>query len=149
MQRVSTNLTLFFKFFIPTFWIVFFGAFTAAAFVFKTEYYGDIPGGSFRLGTVLFFLSGVVVFVFTIMRLKRVEMDEHFVYATDYFRNFRYPYHNVEKIDESKFLFFQTVTIYLKTPGTFGKYIWFIASNSRYKAFWEKHPELRKSLLAS
>ena len=26
MQRLSTNLTLFFKFFIPVFWLVFFGA---------------------------------------------------------------------------------------------------------------------------
>ena len=146
MQRVSTNLTLFFKFFIPIFWIVFFGAFTLTVFVYRAEYYGDIPGRSFRIGTVLFFLSGVVMLYFTLMRLKRVEMDEYFVYVTNYFKNFRYPYHNIEKIEESKFLFLTNVTIYLKTPGNFGKSIRFIASNGRYRDFWKEHPEIRDQI---
>lgn len=147
MQRVSTNLTLFFKFFIPVFWIVFFGAFTITAFAYKSEYYGDIPGGPFRIGAVFFFVSGVVLLLFTLMRLKRVEMDDHFVYATNYFKNFRYPYHNIEKIEESKFLFLTNVIIHLKTPGSFGKQIRFIASNVHYRSFWEQHPELREQLV--
>ena len=146
MQRVSTNLTLFFKFFIPIFWIVFFGAFTVTVFAYPSEYYGEIPGQAFRIGTVFFFLSGVAMLYFTLMRLKRVEMDEHFVYVTNYFKNYRYPFHNIEKIEESRFLFLTMVIIYLKTPGNFGKSIRFIASNSKYKNFWETYPAHREAL---
>ena len=146
MQRVSTNLTLFYKFFIPIFWIVFFGAFTITTFAYRAEYYGDIPGQPFRIGTVIFFVSGVALLYFSLMRLKRVEMDELFVYVTNYFKNFRYPFHNIQKISQSKFLFLNIVTIHLKTPGTFGKSIRFIASNARYNSFWEQYPELKEQV---
>ena len=143
MERVSTNLTLFYKFFIPTFWTVFFGVFTIVALTVNI-YTGDlISKAMFRIMTVTFFLSGLALLYFTLMRLKRVEMDEHFVYVTDYFKSFRYPYHNIEKIEESDFLFVHIVHIYLKTPGHFGKKITFAASKARYRHFWEMHPGLK------
>lgn len=144
MERVSTNSTLFFKFFIPIFWIVFFGAFTSAIFLYDFEYFGNIPKIPFRIGALFFFLSGVLLFYFTLMRLKRVEMDELFIYVTDYFKHFRYPYHNIEKLEESSFLFLQVVTIHLKEPGRFGKKMSFITSKIRYAGFFEKHPNLNE-----
>ena len=148
MERVSTNLTLFYKFFVPIFWIVFFGAFTVAVFVYQFEYFGNIPKWPFRILVLAFFLSGVVMFFFTLMRLKRVEMDDLYVYVTDYFKNYRYPYHNIEKFQESSFLILQIVTIHLKEPGQFGKKITFISSKNRYEDFFRSHPnltELRKT----
>lgn len=142
MQRVSTNLTLFFKFFIPVFWLVFFGAFTIAALLLDYEYVGSISAATFRIGTVLFFVSGAVLFAFTLMRLKRVEMDENFVFVTNYFKSVRYPYHNIEKIEESSFLFLKVVSIHLKTPGSFGRRVVFLASLKLYQLFWDAHPEL-------
>ncbi len=146
MQRVSTNLTLFYKFFIPVFWIIFFGAFTTASFFYGEEMSSGIPVRSFQIGTVLFFLSGALVLALTLMRLKRVEMNQDFVYVTDYFRNFRYPWHNIEQINEVRFLFLNLVTIRLKTPGTFGKRITFIASKSGLKNFWKEFPQLKQAM---
>ena len=105
------------------------------------------PEYHFQIGTFLFFASGVIMFFFTLMRLKRVEMDEHFIYVTNYFKNYRYPYHNIEKIEESKFLFLTLVSVCFVAPGNFGKKITFIASNSRYKAFWKKYPERKEQLV--
>lgn len=141
MERVSTNLTLFYKFFIPVFWIVFFGAFTIAVWSFRHAYYGEIPGPALRIGALFFYFSGLVLLGLTLMRLKRVEMSTDFVYVTNYFRHFRYPFHQIEKITESNFLFLKIVNLYLKEPGHFGRRITFVASNDRYTAFWAEHPE--------
>ena len=135
MERLSSNSTLFFKFFVPVFWIVFFGAFTVAVFVYRNEFYGEVPGRPLRIGSLIFFLSGLIMFYFTLMRLKRVEGNgEHFV-ITDYFKTFRYSHAGVERITESKFAFLKLVTIHLKEKGSFGIKIPFIASSSRYEEF--------------
>lgn len=147
MQRVSTNLTLFYKFFLPIFWIVFFGSMTIAALVYDKAFYGEIPGVPFRIGIVIFFLSGVAMFGFTLMRLKRVEMSDEHLYVTNYFKHLRYPYGDIEKISESEFLIFKLVTIHLKASGTFGKKFTFLASRNRYAEFWREHPELHDSVV--
>lgn len=146
MQRVSTNLTLFYKLFIPTFWIVFFGAVTMAAFLTPYGYVGDIPRSAFQIGVALFYLSGVALLGFTLLRLKRVEMGEHFVYVTNYFTTVRYPYHNVERIEVSQFLFFRTAALVLRTPGRFGRRVLFVPSLFRLKDFLEAHPEVQAGL---
>lgn len=146
MQRVSTNLTLFYKFFVPIFWIVFFGSMTIAAFVYDNAYYGEIPGGPFRIGLVIFFITGVAMFLFTLMRLKRVEMGADGLYVTNYFKHLRYPFADIEKIGESEFLFFKVVTVHLRAKGTFGKKFTFIASRDRYGEFWRQHPNLHDEI---
>jgi len=142
MDRVSTNWTLFLKFFLPVFWIVFFGAVTLTALFYKFEYIGDIPAANFRIALVIFYLSGLAMFIFTLMRLKRVEMDPQFVYVTNYFKNYRYPYHNIEQISFSSFLFLSVATIRFKTAGSFGKKIFFVPNMERFRLFLTQHPEV-------
>lgn len=146
MERVSTNATLFYRLFFPIFWIVFFGAFTIAVFVANRPMYGEIPGNYLRLGSAFFYLSGVVILYFTLMKLKRVEMDDQFVFITNYLRHFRYPWHNIESIEEHNFLFLRLVTLTFKTPGSFGKKIIFAASNQLYTGFLNSHPDLKKKV---
>ncbi len=147
MYRISTNLTLFYKIFIPVFWIVFFGATTAASFLYSFDYVGNIPASGFRIGIALFYLSGLALLAFSLMRLKRVEADEHYFYVTNYFKTARYPFHNIEQVVESKFFLFRTATIIFKEPGIFGKRVFFIPSNYRFREFWEMRPELKEQLL--
>ncbi|MCB0595244.1 MAG: hypothetical protein H6557_10845 [Lewinellaceae bacterium] len=147
MHRISTNLTLFYKFFLPVFWIVFFGALTVAALFYPFDYIGDMPAGNFRIGIVFFYLTGLLLLAFTLLRLKRVEADENFFYITNYFKTARYPFHNIERVVESKFFFFRTATIHFKEPGVFGSRIFFVPSNYRFREFWEAHLELKERLL--
>ena len=146
MERVSTNATLFYRLFLPIFWIVFFGAFTLAVFITNRDLYGEIPGNYMRLGSAFFYITGVVVLYFTLMKLKRVEMDKEFIFVTNYIKHYRYPWHNVESIHEQNFLFLKLVTITLKTPGSFGKKFVFAASHQLYAGFWEEHPELKETI---
>lgn len=145
-QRLSSNITLFLKFFIPVFWIVFFGSFTVACFLYKFDYFGNIPASSFRTGVVLFYISGVAMFAFTLMRLYRVEADQQFFYVTNYFKAARYPFHNIDKITESKFLVFTVVSIHFKQGGIFGKRATFVATKLLYREFWEQMPDLSNEL---
>ena len=138
MERLSSNLTLFFKFFVPIFWIVFFGAFTIAVFAYRNEFYGQVPGQALQIGTVLFFVSGLFMFYFTLMQLKRVDGNAEYLVVTDYFKTFRYSYDSVEKITESRFAFLKLATIHLKEKGSFGKRMFFITSFSRYERFMKK-----------
>lgn len=147
MTQVSTNLTLLLKIFLPTFWLVFFGAFTAAIWVTSYEYYGQIPGPALRLGATLFYAGGALFFYLTVIRLKRVEMDEESIYVTNYFKHFRYPFSNVRQIREQDFFLFRLITIEWIKPGYFGKKIVFIPSNARLKKFLEQHPELTSELM--
>lgn len=142
MQRISTNATIFFKFFIPVFWLVFFGAFLVAVFVYGSEMASGLASTGFRVGAVSFYLSGLVLFYFTLFPLKRVEADTDFLYVTNYFKTFRYPWHNIERITDSTFLFFTISRIELKEKGNFGKKMTFMASNRLYQDFWEERSEL-------
>lgn len=146
MQRISSNATLFFKFFIPTFWIVFFGAFTAAVWNAKGQYFGSFPLGPFRLGMLAFFITGLAALALTIMRLKRVEVSPEFVYVTDYFKSVRYPWRDVAELYESDFLFWGIGTLSLRAKGTFGSRITFLANRHILQDFWEANPELHQQV---
>ncbi|MFM9947336.1 MAG: hypothetical protein ACKV1O_05300 [Saprospiraceae bacterium] len=141
-HRISSNITLFFKFFLPIFWVVFFGAFTVAVFAYNYEYYGNIPGKAMRWGTFLFYAGGVTLIVMTLWRLKRVETGEDFFYVTDYFRHRKYPFTGVAKLTETNLFLFKIVNIHFSAAGTFGKQIFFIASGQSYRKFLNEHPEL-------
>ena len=147
MERISSNSTLFLKFFIPVFWIVFFGAFTLASLFFKFSYVGNIPALYFRIGVLLFYASGILMFVFTLMRLVRVEMSPGSVYVTNYFKHIQYPFHSVEKMEISRFGFFKVGVLHLKDKGAFGKKLTFVVNAARLDDFWEKHPELKAYLV--
>ena len=146
MQRVSSNLTIFLKLFLPTFWIVFFGAFTGVILLSKNSYFGQFPALPFKIGTVFFYLSGLVMFYFTLLKLKRVELGREQLYVTNYFKHVRYPYRDVEMIEDSSIGFFRTATVQLKAAGTFGSRITFVVSGANYDHFWKTHPELEKKL---
>jgi hypothetical protein len=142
MQRISSNSTLFLKIFFPTFWVVFFGIFTIAVLMAKAPHFGGIPAVTFKMGLALFFAAGLAVLYFTLLKLMRVELDELYVYASNYFKTYRYPYSNVEKITERNFGLFHLVRIHLKTPGKFGTKITFLLDETMLKDFLEKHPDV-------
>lgn len=143
MQRISSNSTLFLKFFVPTFWIVFFGAVTIAILFYRLEYVGNIPAIYVKLFMGFSYLVGILVMYFTLLKLKRIEMDEAFMYVSNYFKNYRYPYHNIEKIELSSFLFLSIGTVSLRVRGSFGKKMIFVADRQRFKYALKKFPDVR------
>lgn len=146
MERVSSNLTLFLKFFVPVFWLVFFGGFTLASLLSTYSYVGNIPALYFKIGVVVFYLSGILMFAFTLLRLVRVELGPDQVYVTNYFKHIQYSLDSVESLEVSRFGFFTVGSLRLKAKGSLGRRLTFVVNNSRLEDFWEKHPEIQAYL---
>lgn len=140
MINISTNATLILKFAIPIIWMIFFGFFTIAAWVVPGAAEGAAPDSSLKIGLTVFFLAGVIFLYWGLLRLKRVEMDADFVYATNYFKTYRYPWHNIAKIEEKDYLLFRTLHIYFDTPGKFGKKVYCVISQKRLNEFIAANP---------
>ncbi len=141
MFQLSSNSTLFFRIFLPIFWLTFFGAFMLVSiFVLDEPFVMGTRIANFRIGIVLFWLTGLVFFYFTSFKINRVDADEHFIYVSNYAKNFRYPYHNIEKITLSDYGILSMGKIELKEAGNFGKNIRFIRSHKGFKQFLEKFP---------
>jgi hypothetical protein len=146
MQNVSSSITVILKFALPTCWIVFFGAMTIAIWFVEIGPVAGMEEGTFRIIMSLFFLLGVAILYWAVMGIKRVEMDEQFFYVTNYFKNIRYPYHQIEKVNEKDYFFFRTIHLILKQPGHFGKKITFIPGRINFDEFLAEHPDVVKQL---
>ena len=145
MQRLSSNLTLFFKLFLPTGWISFFGLFGLVIFVVDTT---DLPlfaSSMFRMGYASFFIIFLALIYFTIFQLKRVEQENGFMFVTDYFRTIKFPFENISHITTMNLGLMKVAWLHLKTKGVFGKRIPFVVKNTNFKDFEEINPSFFKS----
>jgi len=147
MNQVSTNLTLLYRLFIPVFFTVFVGATTVFLWMHPQQYYGGLRGDYLRIGVTVLFVLGLLLFAFSVWRLRRVEMSKEWIYVTDYFRQARYPWDNVDFVKETPIGIFTIVSIYLSNPGRFGRRITFLASVSRWRIFKEEFPDRLADLL--
>lgn len=146
MQNVSSSFTVILKFALPTVWIVFFGAMTIAFWFVNSGPVAGMEMNSFRIVLSLFFLFGIAILYWAVMGIKRVEMDDQFFYVTNYFKNIRYPFHQIEKVVEKDYFFFRTVHIHLKQSGQFGKKLTFIPGRVNFDTFLSEHPNVVKQL---
>jgi len=126
--------------------MVFFGIFTLAVWQLDTPYFGPVPALTMKTGLTVFFLIGSGLLYLSLVQLKRVEMDDLFVYASNYFKTYRYPFHNIEKITERDAGLFHLVRIHLKSPGRFGKTLTFLLDEPMFRDFLEKHPDVAATI---
>lgn len=145
MQRLSSNLTLFFKLFIPTGWVSFFGLFLLVIFVVDTTDKPLLASQFFRIGFVTFFIIFLTLIYFTIYQLKRVETQERYIFVTDYFKTIKFPFENIDRISSMDLFLFKVVWLHLKSKGIFGRRIPFIAKKTNFKSFEMQNPELFQS----
>lgn len=136
---------MFLKLVLPVMWIAFFGTFVGYILFSEDGAYliagGIITPMMARIIALTFLLLGILTFYLLFMRLKRVDVDEDFLYVTNYLKARRYPYHNIEKMVENHYLMFRPVTVYFKEAGTFGKKITFLSSKE-FRPFMQKNPHL-------
>lgn len=142
MQNVSSSFTVILKFALPTCWTVFFGAMSIAVWFVDTGPVAGMDVGTFRIALTIFFFLGIAILFWAVMRIKRVEMDDHFIYVTNYFKNVRYPFHQIEKVKEQDYFFFRTIHIFLKQSGLFGQKITFIPGRVNFDEFLAEHPNV-------
>ena len=146
MVKVSTRLTLFLKIIFPFLWMGIFGSMAIISFFLTEAELGSIPPQRFQVGAILFFLIGAGALYWALIPIKHVVMDPEFIYVSNFSQRYRYPYHNIEKIEENDFILLKAVHIYLKVPGNFGEKITFIASRERFDQFLRDNPEVVEQL---
>jgi len=145
MQRLSSNLTLFFKLFLPTAWVSFFGLFTVVIFIVDATDKPLLASNAFKYGFLAFFLLFMTFIYFTIFQLKRVEHEGGFAFVTDYFKTVKFPIENIEKVSTMNLGLFKIAWFHLKEKGIFGKRIPFIAKKTTFQAFEASYNHLFKS----
>ncbi len=146
MERVSSQLTIVLRIALPTIWfttllsltILLGWAVRGKAQVFTNPFVW--LGLLFVLGT------GIAFIYFILWRVYRVDMDERFVYISNYFKTFKYPFTHVDNIKDSDFLPGRIFKITLKSKGSFGKEIYFLASQKLWKDFVTEHPGLLRNI---
>ncbi len=136
MIRVSSDWTLFYRFFLPIVWIVFFGVMITAAAI-------DLRIPLLILAAIVIcYLAGVLLLLLTFLRLKRVECEDTYFYVTNYFRTYRYTYDSVARMRKLDFVIFAIIVLRFKDRTSFGRRIYFM----RRRQVWDEqvalHPEL-------
>lgn len=140
MERVSSQLTIFMRIALPTIWLTTVLSLTlllgwtvrGKAQVFHNPFVW--------LGLLFVLGSGIAFIYFILWRLYRVDMDHANAYISNYFKTFKYPFSDIESITDSKLLPGRLFIIRLKSKGTFGKNIYFLASQKLWKDFQMEHP---------
>ncbi|MBK8669089.1 MAG: hypothetical protein IPN89_06315 [Saprospiraceae bacterium] len=146
MQRVSSNLTIFFKLFLPTAWIVFFTVFTALLFIVDDQQLPFLTSPVFKYPFLFLYLMFFALLYFTIIQLKRVEMGPDSYVVTNYFKTYRLIYEDISSIHIIPLGRLQIVTFRLKSKGKIGNKITFLASKHLFQSFLESHPEVDQQL---
>jgi hypothetical protein len=134
MIQVSSGWTLAFRLFIPTFWVSLFGSLFIASFTLHQPFIGTYPANYVRLGLFLFICIFVFLFYKTVMQLKRVELNEDSIFITNYFTN-------IKKLELSKGILFDYVSIHLLGKGVFGNRMKFLLSRKRMQKYLELNPD--------
>lgn len=130
-------------------WTVFFGTLCIIFWLTDDLTVGGMDLMVFRMGWTVFFLVGTLTAYFTIMRLMRVEFDGGFIYVTNYFKVFKYPMDNVDKITVNDYSVFKLVTIKLISTGYFGKKITLLASRTNFDTIVEASEILQSKIRQS
>lgn len=135
MLRLSSNITLILKIFLPTFWTTIFGLFLVVLFVAEEDHLGVFAFPAYKYGYVAFFVLFITFLYFTVIKLLRVEANHEDLYVSNYLKTYRIPIQNIAKVTETNMLLFTLVTFHLRQRGSFGKKIHFVAKKSNYTAF--------------
>ena len=136
MLRLSSNITLFLKLFLPVFWTTVLTGITLVTWLSPEHYFGGVSLTSLRYGMLFVLMTWLALSFFVLWPLKRVETDGEFIFVTNYFQTARYHLiDDVRGIVEGRLLFLPVCTLELRGTGTFGKRIRFIASRKQYDTF--------------
>ncbi|MBL7807463.1 MAG: hypothetical protein JNN28_06610 [Saprospiraceae bacterium] len=137
-ECLSSNMTLFWRVFMPIFGGVFLtGLLLTFLLIPEEELYLSFPILWARLFLFALWLGWLLFVRRTLWRLKRVDAGDTHFYVTNYWITVRYPWADVEKVERIRRLGRKLVTIHLKAPGRFGQKITFLPGD-RFEAWMEE-----------
>ncbi len=145
-SNISSSATVFLKYFLPTIWIVFFGTLLMVFLFAQQLKIGTMSPMTFKIIYCVFFFGVIALMYFTIFKLKRVEIDDKYLYITNYLKIYRYPFETIERITKKDYGYWLFYTIELKESGYFGKKSRFLANRTKITSFMKENPEIALEL---
>jgi hypothetical protein len=142
MTQLSSNSTLFWRIFLPFFMTIAFTMLSAAAILNEDV---EIFGYNGLAKKAFFLALWTLVMLFiqkTGWQMRRVEANHENFTVTDFWKNARYTWDSVERIESGRRLWISVIDIYLHESGVFGNRISFRASKSNIQEFLAKNPEM-------
>ena len=127
--QVSSSWTLILKIFLPVLYIAFFGTFVMVVW-FTQKIPASVSGNHFRITLTLILCVGLFLFYKTVFRLHRLDMDDTYLYVTNYWTHRRYLRSDIEQVQSEKIPFFRLGRLKLKGEGFFGYEILFLSKKS-------------------
>jgi len=131
MIRLSSNLTLFFKIFIPIFFIIFYGL-LSLFFLFGDE--SPLARSKwFPYSNLIFYAAALFILYKTVWQLYRIDCtSDHFI-VTNYKSAFKYTYDSIDTFKMTDLFFFTVGSVSFKSNSSFGKRIRFLVDKNSLK----------------
>lgn len=128
---LSSNATLFWRVFVPVTGTVFCTCLVLAFWLIDEDDLNLTTSVWVPRTVVVLVLAGWILLVRrTIWRLKRVDVDDTHLYVTNYWTTVRYPWQDVERMEEKKRLGRRIVHFWLKASGRFGQVVSFLPGSN-------------------
>jgi len=140
VRELSSLQTFFLKFIFAPIWI---GLFGVGALVSLFNNRGD-PHGYLIMPLMWIVVSAFVYW--SCMRLKKVSVDDHNLYISNYLKEISVPVSYISNVTENRWINSHPVTIHLQFSTEFGDSIVFMPK-TRWFGFFSSHPvvaELRQ-----
>jgi hypothetical protein len=126
------------KIVLPGFWTTVFGVATINGFILSDEG----PQSSAAWASLLVWIAGSAFLLWDAVRLKVVNVDEHFLYVSNFLKEIVIPLANIYDVTENIWLNTHPVTIHLKRPSEFGDRIVFMPKSKFL--FFSPHPVVKE-----
>jgi len=148
MQRVSSQLTIALRIALPTAWVtLIFSIVLLLGWAVRGKA-GLIANPFIWIGLLIILGTGFVFIKFILWRLYRVDMDDRNLFVSNYFRTYKYELTDIDFIRDSKIMPGRIFCIRFKSKGSFGKNIYFLASQALWKDYIDTHTEQMRQLLS-
>jgi len=139
---LSSRETFIMKVLFPILWIGGFAAATVGLFLFPDSWHGaegGAPDPEAKWTFLTITIVGALFIWWTCIRLKRVRMDHHALYVSNYAKDIEVPLANVAEVTENRWINIHPVTLVFHAKTEFGSRIVFMPK-VRWFAFWSSHP---------
>jgi len=146
MQRISSNLTIFYKLFVPIFWLIFMGCLTAFVVFSDPQTTPLIPDFKSKMIFLAIYIAFGILVYFSLFQLKRMDADSTGFYISNYFKTFRYSFSDVEEIHCMDLPFFKLMRLRMKTKTSMGKSFIVLYKKVYWNDYKDQFPNLVKHL---
>jgi len=117
------------------------GLFTLAVLIATEETSIFLSNITVKVVVGICFLFFLTLFYFSIMNLKRVDIDKDSIYVSNYFKTYRYPLTEIERTKEIDFSLFTVLRTTLNQKGSLGKTMVYLLNKANFEHYLESYPE--------